>query len=156
MEREVDRLFGRMGLRDSADAGTAMWLPAIDVMRRGDDIVVHAELPGMKPDDVDVSITDGMLTIRGERKEASESSDGGYIVKERRYGSFERSIVLPDGVDPAAITADFKNGVLEVTVPKAAEIEKPKTVKVSVGAAEQPAEQPAMSTSVMPGDGEAR
>lgn len=136
MQRDMDRIFDRMGQGGSRTATTA-WMPKINVKQSGDDIVVHAELAGVKPEDVDVEVTDGVLTIRGERNAEQEREDEGWFVRESTYGSFERSMVLPEGVDPAAIQADFHDGMLEVHVPKAMEAAKPKTTKVAIGGVQQ-------------------
>ncbi len=132
MQREVDRLLGRLGVGRVGDgevAGVA-WLPRIDVKTTGEDMVISAELPGLKEDDVDIEVTDGVLTIKGERKSETEKSDEGWVIRERSYGSFERSLVLPEGVDPQEVTADYADGVLEVRVPKAAEVLKPKSHRI--------------------------
>jgi HSP20 family protein len=91
----------------------ALWLPAIDVSKRGDQLVVHAELPGLNAKDVNVEVDNGTLTITGERQQ----STGDAYHSERSYGSFYRAIPLPENVDTNAIKATFQNGVLEVTMP---------------------------------------
>ena len=119
-------------------------MPRINVKQTGDDIVIHAELAGIKPEDVDIEVTDGVLTITGERKGETQREDEGWVIRESNFGSFERSMVLPDGVDPAAIKADFHDGMLEVHVPKALEAMKPKTTRIAIGATpDSPAEKPA-------------
>lgn len=136
MQREMDRLFGRIGGRTGDTAGqSAVWLPRIDVKSTGDDMLVYAELPGLSRDEIDIEITDGILSIRGERKQETEESGEGWLVRERTYGSFERSIALPTGVEAEQISADYKDGVLEVRIPKAMEALKPKTHRVALGAA---------------------
>ncbi len=92
----------------------------VEEKRDGDDLVIRAEVPGVEPKDVDVSVHDGVLTVKAERKEKSESEEEGRFRSEFRYGSFARSIVLPTGVDEDAITADCTDGVLEVRVPSGA------------------------------------
>ena len=111
------------GGRPAGRAGqqTTGWMPRIDVKQRGDDLVVHADLAGVKPEDVDISITDGVLTISGQRSEESKREDENWVVRERSYGSFQRQMVLPEGVDPNSIHANFNNGVLDVEIPKALE-----------------------------------
>jgi HSP20 family protein len=129
MMDDMDRMFGgsRPGLGGMADAllGTrrkgfsrattqdALWLPAIDVSKRGDQLVVHAELPGLSAQDVNVEVEHGTLTISGERHQ----STGDQYHSERSYGSFYRAIPLPENVDVDQIKANFQNGVLEVTMP---------------------------------------
>ena len=132
MQRDMDRIFSRLGTAESRPAATA-WMPRINVKQTGDDVAVHVELAGIKPDDVDIEVTDGVLTIKGERTAETEREDEGWLVRESSFGSFERSLVLPEGVDPASIRADFHDGMLEVHVPKALEAAKPKTTKVAVG-----------------------
>lgn len=133
-QREVDRLLSRLGAFERGD-DKGVWIPAIDVRRRGDDIVVHAEVPGIKPEDVTIELTDNVLTIKGERVLAEEKEDEGWLVRERSYGAFERTITLPEGVDPASITASYRDGILEVHVPKALEAARPKTTKIEVSGA---------------------
>lgn len=133
MQREMDRIFSRLGTLERADEGIA-WMPKIDVKRTGDDITVHAELPGIKPEDVEIELTDNVLTIKGERKHEEEKEDEGWLVRESSYGAFERSLTIPEGVDPAAITASYNDGILEVHVPKALEAARPKTTKIEIGA----------------------
>ena len=101
-------------------SGPRGWLPAIDIVRRNGELVIRADVPGMEPDDVKIKVDDGMLTISGEREESDEEEDGKYLRRERRYGSFSRSMTLPAGVDPSKIEAKVKHGVAEVTIPLSA------------------------------------
>jgi len=134
MQREMDRLFGRLGVeRAGGSASQVAWIPRIDVKSTGDDLVIYAEVPGIERDDIDVEVTDGVLTIRGERTAATEKSDEGWLIRERSYGSFERSLVLPEGIDPDKITADYRDGLLELHVPKAMEALRPKTHRIALG-----------------------
>ncbi|MDI6712612.1 MAG: Hsp20/alpha crystallin family protein [Anaerosomatales bacterium] len=135
IQREMDRLFGRLGFGRLAEstASEVAWMPRIDVKSTGDDMVVYAELPGMSKDDISVEVTDGVLTIKGERKAETEKKEEGWLIRERSYGAFERSLALPEGVEPEKITADYKDGVLEVHVPKAMAALKPKTHKIALG-----------------------
>jgi len=94
-----------------------IWAPPVDVFERGDKLVVHADLAGLRPDDVRVTTDDGMLTIAGERRHEHEHEQGGVYRCERSYGSFHRGIQLPEGVAPETIKANFDNGLLEVTMP---------------------------------------
>lgn len=136
MQRDMDRIFSRMGTTESGTATAAAgWMPRINVKQSGDDLAVHVELAGIKPEDVDIEVTDGVLTIKGERKSADEREGEGWLVRESSYGSFERSLVLPEGVDAASIKAEFHDGMLEVHVPKALEAMKPKTTKIAIGGA---------------------
>ena len=105
-------------------------MPHIDVFEKGDNLIIKAELPGMKEEDIDVSVVGDMLTIRGEKKAESEIKDEDYYRCERTYGSFYRSVSLPSGVDSSKIEANYEDGVLEVTLPKSPEV-KPKKIAVS-------------------------
>jgi len=94
------------------------WAPALDVSETDTKVTVKAEVPGMDPKDIDVSVTGDTLTIRGEKKKESETKDQNYYRMERRYGSFQRVVALPAAVDPSKVTAEYKNGVLAVTMDK--------------------------------------
>jgi len=113
MNRMMAEAFGRVPQMTATEAG---WTPAVDVVTKDNDMVKRVELPGMKREDVDVSFQNGVLTISGERKEEEEHKEAVYLVKERRYGSFSRSMTLPEGIDEEKIKASFKDGLLEVTV----------------------------------------
>jgi HSP20 family protein len=111
------------------------WIPAMDLVETEDHLVLRADLPGMTEDDVEIEIKDGVLTVSGERKtEHQEKSEGFYRV-ERAFGSFSRSLNLPDRVDAGEINASFDNGVLEVKIPKPAE-SKPHRVQIGRGTVE--------------------
>jgi len=131
-ERLLDHILGRPFLpiawRQLAGDG---WTPAIELLEKEDKFIVKADLPGMKREDIDVSVADDTLTIKGERKAEHEVKEEEYYCSERCYGSFFRSIPLPTAVDREHIEATYDNGVLEVTLPKAAEV-KPKKVEISV------------------------
>ncbi len=140
MQRDMDRIFSRIGSEVQSSTAATAWMPRINVKQSGDDIAVHVELAGIKPEDVDIEVTDGVLTIKGERKSETEKEDEGWLVRESSFGAFERSMVLPEGVDPESIKAEFKDGMLEVHIPKALEAARPKTTKVAIaGASEAPA-----------------
>jgi HSP20 family protein len=132
MERLFDEMMGR-GIRRVADEDRirGSWSPAVNILEGEDGIKISADLPGMDANDVAVSVEDGVLTIRGERRfeEASESET--YHRIERCYGVFERTFTLPNSVDPAKIEARFKNGEMVVSLPKREE-SKPRSVKVKV------------------------
>ena len=101
-----------------------MWAPAIDVLQNdGDDLVVRAELPGTKPEDVDITVNNGVLTISGRVQEERQEKQGGYLARGRRFCSFRRSLWPPPGCDESAINAGFENGVLEVTIRGAAAVQ---------------------------------
>jgi HSP20 family protein len=105
-----------------AQAGAPLrrWLPAMDLVEADGSYVLRADLPGLSQDDVSIELNERVLTISGERKSEHESSTDGYRRVERAFGSFKRSVTLPEGVDAEAITAGFEHGVLEVTIPKPA------------------------------------
>jgi len=111
------------------------WIPAMDIVETPAELTLSAELPGVDPKDVDVSVDDGVLTIRGEKsEERKEEEDKKVYLYERSYGSFQRSVSLPQSVDASKITADFDKGVLKVHMPKSAEA-KPKGRKIEVTSA---------------------
>jgi len=136
VQGEVDRLFDEMlgglsrGRRRQGGQQLAEWAPAIDVLTKDGDLVVRAELPGVKPEDVDITLQNGVLTISGEHKTDQEEERGGYHVRERRYGSFRRSMTLPEGTDESKIHARFEDGVLEVTVEGGAIEQAPKRIEI--------------------------
>ena len=127
MSQEMDRLFAtsggdlmspaRQARAGGRGRGTTQWIPALEVRHRDNELVVHADLPGLTPDDVNIELEDGVLTISGERREKSDDRGEGYVRSERSYGAFSRSIELPEGVDEEQVSARFEHGVLEVTVP---------------------------------------
>jgi len=127
-ERRFDDLFGRPLWRLPVEEKG--WMPAVDVFEKEDRFVVKAELPGMKEEDIDVSVVGDTLSIKGEKKTETEIEEEGYYRCERSYGSFYRSIPLPSTVDADKIEASFEDGVLEVALPKSAKI-KPKKIAVS-------------------------
>lgn len=135
LQREMNDLFDNFSLgrwfdrEDSLFQGA--WTPAIDVHDSKDNIVVRADLPGMKKDNIEVSIQDGVLVIRGEKKEETERKEKNAVRTERFYGSFHRAVSLPTAVDDAKVKASYKNGVLELTLPKKEEA-KPKQIKIDV------------------------
>lgn len=104
------------GISDFDIYGSA-WAPAVEVIQMPNAYVFRAELPGLKPDAVNVNVEDGMITISGERKQEHKEDQGGYMRTERSYGTFHRAFSLPAGADEDKITANFRDGVLDVTVP---------------------------------------
>jgi HSP20 family protein len=135
MNRLFNQMFGGVARRTGEEQRTqdAGWAPAIDVIQEDEDLVVRAEIPGAKPEDVDVTIHNGILTISGKVEEEREEERGGYLVRERRSGSFRRSLQLPHDVDEDQIKANFENGVLEVRVPGAAAVQEPKRIQIGGG-----------------------
>jgi HSP20 family protein len=132
MNRLFDQMFGGVARRTGDEQRTqaAGWSPAIDVIQEDEDLVVRAELPGAKPEDVDIAVHNGVLTISGKLEEEREEERSGYLVRERRSGSFRRSLQLPQDVDEDQIKANFENGVLEVKIPGAAAIQEPKRIQI--------------------------
>jgi HSP20 family protein len=125
-DKMLQELFGGGGNVPSAFEG-GDWLPSVDVSETEDAIEVQVDLPGMKPEDVEVSVTDNLLTIKGERREESEDKKKHRV--ERRYGSFYRSISLPAGTEAEKIAATSENGVLSISIPKTPE-KQPKKIQV--------------------------
>ena len=120
LQEEVNRLFSTNLTRAFGDEGIGRgaWAPSVDIYENKDQLVLEAELPGMKQDDFDLSIENNVITLRGERKfEKTEESDNYHRV-ERSYGSFTRSFTLPQTVSAEGATAEYSNGVLRVTLPK--------------------------------------
>jgi HSP20 family protein len=107
------------------------WVPAVDIRETENELVLKADLPDMKFEDIDVRLENGTLSLRGERKFDQQKQEGGWHRVERSYGHFERVFTLPDTIDPEKVTADYKNGVLTITLPKK-EIAKPRQVKVQI------------------------
>jgi HSP20 family protein len=127
----MDRLFDEAFTRPSAqiDGWRDVGGPFIDMYETENEVVIKASLPGLKPDDVQISITGETLTIKGETKEKAEVENKAYHIREQRYGLFERTVSLPTMVTPDEAKAEFDAGVLIITLPKAEEV-KPKTITV--------------------------
>ena len=134
LQTEMNRLFNTV-FDGPAPSGAAMrrWMPAMDLVESDDHFVLRADLPGMSEDDVNIELEDSTLTISGERKSEHETKNEGFYRVERATGAFSRSLTLPKGVDPEAVTARFDRGVLEVRIPKPAE-RKPR--RISIGGSE--------------------
>ena len=136
LHNRVGRLFeeGLCGLRgDQREEAldSRAWAPAVDILEKDNEIVLRADLPGIDPKDVDIQVQNGTLTLRGERKFESDVKEDNFRRVERVYGSFVRSFSLPQTVDSEHVAAEYKNGVLEVTLPKRPEA-KPRQIKVAV------------------------
>ncbi|HEU4584777.1 MAG TPA: Hsp20/alpha crystallin family protein [Gemmatimonadaceae bacterium] len=142
LRREIDRMF------DSAFAGLPLgtngqsqYLPAMDIDETGDKIRLTLEVPGVSPEDLEITIENNMLTVSGEKRFSRESGsdgDGSHLV-ERRYGRFQRSVMLPETVDADSISAHFENGVLTVELPKPASSRR-RTIPIGLGAGEKKVE----------------
>lgn len=134
MEQMFDEMLGGVSRRPVRQRTQfAEWAPAIDARSRDGDLVISAELPGVKLEDVDITLQNSVLTISGEHKADQEEERGGYHVRERRYGTFRRSMTLPEGVDESKIHARFEDGVLEVVVEGAAAVQEPKRIQIEGG-----------------------
>jgi len=134
MQREINKMFEsffRSSLPDESPLIAGGWSPATDIVEHEDNLVVNVELPGMRKEDVKITMQDNTLMIRGEKKEERESKGSSYHRVERSYGSFQRSFALPSTVKAESIEAMFKDGILSVTLPKSEEA-KPKQIDVKV------------------------
>ena len=142
LDRTFSDLMQRMlGWRSGAGegqkdgAGELVWVPSIDVLTRGDDLVIRAEIPGVDPErDIDITVQDRTLSIRGERKQERRTEDDRFFRTETFYGSFLRTVPLPTEVKPDDIQATYRDGILEIVIPKAAERTSSKRIPVSVAA----------------------
>lgn len=131
MNRFFENMFGGL-TRPWVQQGDRLtwWSPTVDVVSREGNLVIRADLPGVKLEDVEITLDNDVLTISGERKVEREEDGDDYRIRERSYGSFRRSMTLPDGVDEEMIHARFEDGVLEVTVEGAAAVEEPKRIQI--------------------------
>lgn len=136
IQRDMDELFKRtFGSLTSNIFGRevkmGLWNPAVDCFVKEGNFVIHADVPGIDPVNIDITITGNLLTIKGDRKSEVEEKKGGYLFREASYGTFERTIALPEGCETDKVRASYKNGVLELSMPaKAGAL--PKKVKVEV------------------------
>lgn len=128
LREAMDQLFDDAFTRPRG-SGAVSIVPAVDLYQTPDEVVVKVNLPGLKAEDVDISVTSDVLTLHGEFKQESERKEATYHVLERRSGAFERSVMLPTDVQTEKAKADFEDGVLTITLPKA-EAVKPKTITV--------------------------
>jgi HSP20 family protein len=124
----IDRFFDETWVRPGVGLGVVA-APSVDMYQTDDDVVVKATLPGVRSDDLHISVTGDLLTVRGEIKEEKATNGASYHLRERRYGSFSRTLPLPTAVKADQARAEFENGVLTLTLPKAEEV-KPKTITV--------------------------
>ena len=134
VNRLLDEMFGGLGRRPAGRMAqaTTEWAPSVDVLPKDGDLVVRAEMPGVKPEDVEVAVHNGVLSITGERKVDQEEERAGYYVRELRHGSFRRSMILPEGVEEEKIHARYRDGILEVTLEGAAAAREPRRVQIEV------------------------
>ena len=138
MQSELDRLLDNMvgdpfGGRRRGGAAPTVWVPLMEAYARGDDLVLHADLPGIALEDVDITLDGNTLTISGTRKGAPEEDGVRHYLRELPYGEFRRSVVVPEGVDPDSIKARLENGVLEVVLPGAVAEAQPKKIAIETG-----------------------
>jgi HSP20 family protein len=134
LQQEMNRLFSTFFDTPTAGDGSPArrWIPAMDLVETDEQYVLRADLPGLSQEDINLEFDGDVLTVSGERKSEHEERTDGYYRLERATGSFSRSLTLPEGVDPDAVTATFDNGVLEVRIPKP-EQRRPKKVAIKVG-----------------------
>ena len=131
MNRMLSEMLGSLGQSPGRQLeGVSEWAPAVDATTKDGDLIIRAELPGVKPEDVDITLHDNLLTISGERKAEQEEERGGYHIRERRYGSFSRSFSLPQGTDESKVRARFEGGVLEVKIEGAAVLTEPRRIQI--------------------------
>jgi len=131
IQEEVNRLFDSSLRRFGAGQVDGVFVPAIDVAEEKDSFLVKADLPGLSKDDVSVTLQDNYLTVKGEKKHETETKEANYYRRERVAGSFSRTIELPSTVDAKKIDAQFKDGVLQLRLPKTEEA-KPKQIEIKV------------------------
>jgi HSP20 family protein len=132
---DVNQLFGESqigaaGNGDQSSIVTSNWTPAVDIKEEEDRFVLEADIPGVDPKEIEITMDNGVLTIRGERKNESEEETNGYKRVERSYGSFYRRFSLPDSADAERVSAKGKDGVLEVSIPKLEKVQ-PRKITVS-------------------------
>lgn len=132
-QREFDRLFREAfsPIFGDSDLSSRTWMPPVDIFETDGEVVLKAELPGVKPDDVEVRVENNTLFLRGERRFEKEVNEENYHRVERSYGSFSRSFTLPSSIDSDKVKAEYKDGLLTLTMPKREEA-KPKTIKIAV------------------------
>jgi HSP20 family protein len=130
--REVG--MGRIGYQarqeDRPRTQASAWVPTTDVFAKGDDLVIRVSLSGVYPEDADVTLSNGVLTISGERRSGLDEEEVSFYVRERYYGAFRRSLTLPAGVDEDDISADYENGLLEIVVRGAAAAAAPRRIEI--------------------------
>src|SRR5271166_7153609 len=131
LQHQLNRLVSEAFDRTSEEGNLTAWAPSVDIYETEHELVVKADLPDIKPEELDIRVENNIVTIRGERKFEKSVNEDNYLRVERSYGSFSRSFSLANTVKTEAIKADYKNGVLTLTIPKREEA-KPKQIKVNV------------------------
>ena len=129
LREAMDRLFDDAFTRPLSLSGNTWSIPAVDMYQTDNEVVVKAALPGINADEVQINVTGDVLTLKGETKQENETKEKAYHIREQRWGAFERSLVLPTEVVADKAKADFENGILTITLPKADEV-KPKTINI--------------------------
>jgi HSP20 family protein len=132
LNRLLDETFGGSGQLQRGRMVQHEWVPSVDVVRKDGDLIVRAELPGVKPEDVDITVHEGVLTISGEREAEQEEERAEYYVREVRHGSFRRSMALPEDVDEEKVRARYQDGILEVTLEGAVAAREPRRIQIEV------------------------
>ena len=132
LQDQINRVFHDAFDRSAEEGSLTPWAPAVDIYETEHELVVKADLPDVKPEDLDIRVENNILTIRGERKFEKKVNEDNYLRVERSYGSFSRSFSLANTVNTDAIKADYKDGVLTLSIPKREEA-KPKQIRVQVG-----------------------
>ena len=134
MQREIDSMFDRFlggSLAEDGSVFTSNWTPAVDITEHENEYIVKMELPGVSKDDVKITLENSVLTVKGEKKQEKESKSSNFHRVERTYGSFQRTFTVPSGVKADSIDASYKDGILNIALPKAEEA-KPKQIDVKV------------------------
>lgn len=137
LQDEIKQVFDRFFGQEDTDASavvTAQWVPRVDIKEEAGRFVIYADLPGIDPQDIEVQMDKGILSIRGERRSESTTETERFSRVERRYGSFHRRFALPDSADPEGVAASGRNGVLEIVIPKRPET-TPRRIQVGAQAA---------------------
>jgi HSP20 family protein len=129
--RDLDQMFGQTNEQSNSAIATCAWVPAVDIKEETQQFVIEADIPGVEPKDIEISMENGVLTLKGDRQSITQNDSQNYKRVERTYGSFYRRFSLPDTADPEKVTASGKNGVLQITLPKR-ELAQPRKITVQV------------------------
>ncbi len=140
MRRMLEEVFGGAGAGQGEER-ERRWLPAIDVVERDNELLFRFDLPGVPKEDINVEVEDATLVVSGERRSEQEERGDRFYRRERSFGSFTRSVPLPEGVDPEQIKADFRDGVLELRIPKPEQRSQRRRIAVGGSTADQPKSQ---------------
>lgn len=131
MREAMDQLFDSYLAPVATTRREFPFVPAVDVTENKENVTVKAEVPGLKPEDIEINLTGNLLTLKGEKKQETESKDQNWHRVERTWGSFTRSLELPDGIDPEKVAANYDKGVLSIEIAKSDKV-KPRSIKVNV------------------------